>query len=302
LIDNEKWNELMERFNNWEDIKDKEEEIVEEKKELSQYLFDYGYKLEFNDSLIMFDYTNYLSIFNDLIIPGEERGRKYKFCELYEEFYEPSKHDIDIKEYEPKEEEIENLTLPKYPNFINYKFYEIIENSFKNKYNKIERYSLSQNKQTEIFTQKGKYFYLPIKMSFIGYPLSGKKVQSNLISLKYPKIKIFNPEEIFENKLEEYKKLKEPVESSTKNKNLKPNQLEQLNKEREEKLEQFKPVLEIIKPYLDYLEEYNSSGMNLNLHETNFKEDILNDIYLNLLLYELNLAFPDYIESKNKLM
>jgi len=292
----------MERFNNWEEIKDKEEEIVEEKKELSQYLFDYGYKLEFNDSLIMFDYTNYLSIFNDLIIPGEERGRKYKFCELYEEFYEPSKHDIDIKEYEPKEEEIENLTLPKYPNFINYKFYEIIENSFKNKYNKIERYSLSQNKQTEIFTQKGKYFYLPIKMSFIGYPLSGKKVQSNLISLKYPKIKIFNPEEIFENKLEEYKKLKEPVESSTKNKNLKPNQLEQLNKEREEKLEQFKPVLEIIKPYLDYLEEYNSSGMNLNLHETNFKEDILNDIYLNLLLYELNLAFPDDIESKNKLM
>ena len=139
-------------------------------------------------------------------------------------------------------------------------------------------------------------------MSFIGYPLSGKKVQSNLISLKYPKIKIFNPEEIFENKLEEYKKLKEPVESSTKNKNLKPNQLEQLNKEREEKLEQFKPVLEIIKPYLDYLEEYNSSGMNLNLHETNFKEDILNDIYLNLLLYELNLAFPDDIESKNKLM
>ena len=49
-----------------------------------------------------------------------------------------------------------------------------------------EQVSLSQNKQTEIFTQKGKYFYLPIKMSFIGYPLSGKKVQSNLISLKYP--------------------------------------------------------------------------------------------------------------------
>jgi hypothetical protein len=41
LIDNEKWDELMRRFNNWEDIKDKEEEIFEEKKELSQYLFDY---------------------------------------------------------------------------------------------------------------------------------------------------------------------------------------------------------------------------------------------------------------------
>ena len=141
-------------------------------------------------------------------------------------------------------------------------------------------------------------------MSFIGYPLSGKKVQSNLISSKYPKIKLFNPEEILQNKLEEYKQLKEPVEKSTKSKNLKPNQLEQLNKEREEKLEQFKPVLDIIKPYLDYMEQYNSSdaNLNLNLHETTFKEDILTDVYINLLLYELDLAFPNDMETKNKFM
>ena len=95
LIDNEKWNELMIKFKNGEDIKDKEEEILEEKKELTQYLFDYGYKLDFNDSLIMFDYTNYLSVFNDIIIPENERGKKYKFYELYDEFYEPDKHEID---------------------------------------------------------------------------------------------------------------------------------------------------------------------------------------------------------------
>ena len=300
LIDNEKWDELMLKFKNWEDIQDKEEEVIEDKKELSQYLFDYGYKLDYNDSLIMFDYTNYLSSFNDLIIPDIERGKKFKYYELYEEFYDSNNQD-NIKDYEPKEEEIENLTLPRFPNsnFINYKFFEIIENSFKNKYSKLERQSFSQNK-SEIFNKKGKYFYLPIKMSIIGYPLSGKKVQSNLISQKYPKIKIFNPEEIFESKLDEYNQLKEPVENLSKNKNLKPNQLEQLNKEREEKLEQFKPVLEIIKPYLDYLEEYNSGGINLNLHETNFKEEILTDIYINLLLYELNIAFPDDIESKIK--
>ena len=309
LIDNEKWDELMSRFKNNEDIKEKEEEIFEEKNELTEYLFDYGYKLDNNDNLMIFDYINYLSIFNDLIIPEQERGKKYKYYELYDEFYN-TKGDLDIKEYEPKEEELENLTLPKYPNFYNYKFYEIIENSFKMKYNQIiPKNNLHHNKSSsalslEIINQKGKYFYLPIKMSFIGYPLSGKKVQSNLISMKYPKIKIFDPQEIFENKLEEYKLLKEPVENTSKNKNLKPNQLELLNKERDEKLEKFKPILAIIKPYLDYTEEYNNTDnkMNLNLHETNFKEDILTDIYINLLLYELNLAFPDDIESKNKLI
>ena len=179
LIDNEKWNELMSRFKNGEEIKDKEEEIIEEKKELSQYLFDYGYKLDDNDNLIMFDYTNYLSVFNDLIIPETERGKIYKFYELYDEFYDPDKHDINIKDYEPKEEEIENLTLPKYPNFTNYKFFEIIENSFKNKFGQIHKNYLSQNK-VEYFSQKGKYFYIPIKMSFFFYFFSGKKDQSDL--------------------------------------------------------------------------------------------------------------------------
>ena len=96
--------------------------------------------------------------------------------------------------------------------------------------------------------------------------------------------------------------MNEPVENSTKNKNLKPNQIELLNKEREEKLEKFKPIIDILKPYLDYIDEYNNSnneGMNLNLHETNFKEDILTDIYINLLIYELEKIYPDDKEKKN---
>ena len=97
-----------------------------------------------------------------MIIPENERGKIFKYYELYEDFYEPN-HDINIKEYEPKEEELENLSLPKYPNFVNYKFFEIIENSFKSKHNKLERNSITQNK-SETFTKKGKYFYIPIKM------------------------------------------------------------------------------------------------------------------------------------------
>ena len=123
IIDNVIWDELMLKFKNWEDIKEKEEEIVEDKDELSEYLFDYENKLENNDSLIIFDYANYLSIFNDLIIPDNERGKKFKYCELYEEFYGENQ-DVNIKDYEPKEEELENLALPQYPNFINNKFFE----------------------------------------------------------------------------------------------------------------------------------------------------------------------------------
>ena len=137
-------------------------------------------------------------------------------------------------------------------------------------------------------------------MSIVGYPLSGKKIQSSLISEKYPNIKVFDPKEILENKLDEYKELKTPVEKTTKSKNMKQNQLDQLIKEREEKLENFKPILNIIQPYLDYVEKYSSKTINLD--ESNNQEDIINDIYINLLIYELDKVFPDDKDSKNKLI
>ena len=298
LLDNAKWDEIMERFINWEDIYDNEEDEEITQNEESEYLFDYGVILNEKDNLILFDYVNYLNIFNDLIIPTNLRGKQYKYYELYDEVYKTLNNDVDIKEYEPNEEEIDNLILPKSPNVANYKFFDIIENVIKNKYNKNQKKNIINN---DIFTQKGKYYYLPIKMSIVGYPLSGKKIQSSLISEKYPNIKVFNPEEILEKKLEEYKELKEPVEKSTKSKNLKQNQLDQLVKEREEKLEEFQPILNIIKPYLDYLERY-TGGQNLNLHESNYKEDVINDVYIDLLIYELDQAFPDDRDSKNKIM
>ena len=297
LLDNAKWDEIMERFINWEDIFDNEEVEEITQNEESEYLLDYGDILTEKDNLILFDYINYLNIFNDLIIPTNLRGKQYKYYELYDEVYKTLNNDVDIKEYEPNEEEMDNLILPKSPNVANYKFFDIIENVIKNKYNKNTKKNIINN---DIFSQKGKYYYLPIKISIVGYPLSGKKIQSSLLSEKYPNIKVLNPEELLEKKLEEYKKLKEPVEKNTKSKNLKQNQLDQLVKEREEKLEQFQPILNIINPYLDYLERY--TGQNLNLHESNYKEDVINDVYINLLMYELDQTFPDDRDSKNKLM
>ena len=296
LLDNSKWDEIMDKFINFENIKEEEKEEIISEEEVSEYLFDYGEKLNEVDKLILFDYMNYLNIYNDLIIPTSIRGKKYKYYELYEEVYNLTNNEVDIKEYEPNEEEIENLILPKTPYFPNYKFFDIIESAIKNKYNK--KNNLNLINKNDIYCQKGKYFYLPIKISVTGYPMSGKKSQSQLINNKYQNIKLFDPEKILENKLEEYKELKEPVEKTTKSKNMKPNQLEQLNKEREEKLEKFTPILNIIKPYLDYLEKNNEQDLN----DIDNKEDILADVYINLLLYELNKEFPDDIESKNKLL
>ena len=300
LLDNSKWDEIMDKFKNWEDIYDNEEDEIISQDEVSEYLFDYGYKLTENDNLIFFDYINYLNIFNDLIIPTSMRGKQYKYYELYDEVYNLLNNDVDIKEYEPNEDEIDNLILPKSPNFVNYKLYDIIEFVIKNKYNKNIKSNLINN-NNDINNQKGKYFYLPIKISIVGYPMSGKNIQSSLINEKYPNIKFFNPEEIFESKLAEYKELSIPIEKSTKTKNMKPNQLEQFAKEREEKLEQFKPILNIIQPYYDYLEKKDHKNF-LDLNESNYKEDILTDIYINLLIYELDKIYPDDKESKNKLI
>ena len=214
LLDNTKWEEIMDKFINWEEIKENEEDEVISQEEISEYLFDYGDKLNENDNLILFDYINYLNIFNDLIIPTTLRGKRYKYYELYEEIYNLGNNDVDIKDYEPNEDEIENLILPKTPNYENYKLYDIIEKVIKIKYKKLENNNLNKENNTDIYSQKGKYFYLPIKISITGYPMSGKKIQSHLINNKYQNIKIFDPQEILENKIEEYKELKEPVEKT----------------------------------------------------------------------------------------
>ena len=300
LLDNAKWDEIMDKFINWEDIFDNEEEEVANQDEASEYLYNYGDKLTNIDNLILFDYVNYLKIFNDLIIPTPLRGKQYKYYEIYDEVYNSLNNDVDIKEYEPNEEEFENLGLPKSPNIANYKFYDIICSVINYKYNQLQINNPISVNSNDNFDQKGKFYYLPIKMSITGYPLSGKKTQCSLIIEKYPNIKLFDPEELFNNKLEEYNELKEPVEKSTKSKNLKPNQLEQLIKEREEKLKQFEPILNIIQPYLDFNEK--NSTKTLNLQNTNYKEDLITDIYIDLLLYELDKAYPDDKESKNKLI
>ena len=219
------------------------------------------------------DYVNYTGLFNDIIIPHEIRGKKYTYIDLYSELYDYYKNKVDIKDYEPVEEEIENLYLPKYINGKNIHFYDILteiieyqnnpvnnsDGNINNLKNDLKKINIDNNQEINSFKniikKKGKYFYLPIKMAFVGYPLSGKKTQSKLLQNLYPNIKIYEPELILKNKISEYKDLYEDTENNPKIKAMKPNQIEQYKKEIEEKKEKFKQDFEIIKPYIDYIQK-----------------------------------------------
>ena len=362
LIDNSKWDEIMLKFKNNEIIDDDEENKSNIKDEGdSQYLFDYGDKLTYEDEQKIFDYINYIDLFNDLIIPNEQRGKKYLYQELYKDFYvKQNNHGIDIKEYEPNEEENENLLLPKNSNIKNFKLSDIIENVIENKYKNQNIKNGNDNNGNNIYEQKGKYYFIPIKIVLSGYPLSGKRTQSILINEKYPGIKIYDPYKLLEEKVKEYKTIIEMPEKNVSAKGKHKNKNEESKKEKEEKLKEFEPILNIINPYLEYLDKLNkikekenkekekekekehdkkkgkkkkknkndeeekksdtihdnktidnltqddnsnsnSNTTRMNIIESyNEKEKLLSDIYLKLIIYQLEKDFPDDKESKNK--
>ena len=146
------------------------------------------------------DYKNYTGFFNDIIIPHKFRNRKYSYIELYSEFYNTNNNNnnnlnkVDIKDYEPSEQEIENLSLPKYIKTENVYFNEILTKILEYKDEDINTLKTELKNDNEkikedklkdyIIKSKGKYFYIPIKISFYGYPCSGKKTQANLFKEK----------------------------------------------------------------------------------------------------------------------
>ena len=352
LIDNAIWKELSEKFKNNEEINQSEDggdfiikpqqqqytnnsnnininnnQNEEEKQSLNSY--SYNNLQSTNNSIdilssfddLYLDYINYTGLFNDIIIPHNLRIKKYKYPELYSEIYNYNIYNVDIKDYEPSEKEINNLFLPKY--ILNENIYfndiitEILEYQDKDEgINNLKKELKKEEKITEyIFKKKGKYFYVPIKMAFTGYPCSGKKTQANLLKNIYPNIKIYDPEIILNEKINEYKELYEPnIEGNPKLKNMKPAQLEQHNKEIEEKKENFKDTLDIIKPYIDFIQnndnnshtselkdKNNSNDKKDNIEDNNNnnsneelntkKEEILSSIYLKLIIDSLNKDF-----------
>ena len=120
---------------------------------------------------------------------------------------------MDIKDYEPSEVEIDNLSLPKYIKSENEYFNDVLTKIIE--YNDEDITKLKKELKTEneknkedkmieyIIKSKGKYFYVTIKMAFTGYPCSGRKTQGNLLKEKYQK----NPRTFVKREIPKFKNI-----------------------------------------------------------------------------------------------
>ena len=329
LINKDNWDDLTLKLINNEIIDSDLLNLMKVKVETdSEYEEDYGEKLNKKDEDELFDYCNYIGIFNDNIIPNEIKGFKYNFPDLYEGIY-INDNGIDIKDYEPIPEEIENLILPN-EKILNSQFGQIIDISLDNKYK--EKTSTKKNfVEHEIvpISKDAKYNYIPIKISMLGSPLSGKKTQSKFLIEKFPNLKIYNLEEIFEEILKEYEEFNLPIDENPKVKNAKKNQIDQVKLEIEKQKEDFiKEKQVLIQPYLDLkypkIEEKNEEEKEENNKENEEKKEenkeekneenkeeneenkeqenknieIPDEVFLNLFIYQLNKDFPNDINSR----
>ena len=211
--------------------------------------------LKEDEKFMIQDYINYIGIWNDeKIINSELKGYKYDIKKI--------KTDLPL-DYEPTENEIKDITLPMRLSD-NYTFgntlLNVIDTKFStNKDNKENNEQIKENISINISNNiikdnnLSKWNYIPYKLSFVGYPLSGRKyIAENLIK-KYPNIKIYSIKKILRDYYIEYKAITERVDGNPKYKSLKPNQVTQLIEEREKRLNEFNPILNIIKPFIDFV-------------------------------------------------
>ena len=133
-----------------------------------------------------------------------------------------------------------------------------------------------------------KWFYIQYKIVLVGQSFLGNKYLSQQFNKKYPYLKICSVHKLLQEYCLEYKNLiseQEDIEINTKAKSKKKNQQELNKKQKEEKLIEFQPILEIIKPYLE-LEENNASMEKTDKK----KENIIipqDEVLLKLLIYQI---------------
>ena len=274
------------------------------------------------------DYINYIGIWNDeKIINKELKGH---ICDI-----KKIKNDVPF-DYEPTENEIDDVTLPTKIND-NYALGNMLLNIIDTKYsNNKENLEISKDFNKENNNNLSKWNYIPYKLSIIGYPLSGRKFIAQNLVKKYPNMKIYSIKKILRDYYIEYKTLTEKIDENPKYKSLKPNQISQMKEEREKQLQEFTPILEIIKPYIDFINEgkrkkkkeknIDSQSKNLIkspkrrgsiskkrrssiLKEPEIEEENINDdlkiipkdeILFNLLKYKIEKDFPKKPKDEDK--
>ena len=282
LVDIETYTKLLELFINnkpmRERVVDKDARLIKERNNESDDINPD--KLVLNESEINLreDYKNYIGMYNDDKIMNKEfRGMKINFKSIKSFF---------PKDYEPTETNLEDLIFPNYNienNLYGDTIMELLDTKFPPK-----------NKSNNISNEVGKWNHINYKLALIGLPFCGKKFIAGEIIKKYQNLKIYSVQKILRNYYEQYKAISEPIENNPKFKSLKPNQIEQLKQEKENKLKEFEPILNIIKPYVDSINQKNEET-NDNEKENENKNKIIfpsDEVLLNILIYNIEKDFP----------
>ena len=278
--------------------------------EYLDYLFYRG-NWEINDYVNKNLYGKYLHIYNIL------EDDIFKIIPSVNNLFHGTKPSVLLQkknnEFELKEEEINNIYVPKsnvknslfgeiillnYDNSSNVTINNIIRNTLKttnneikinvNDYvdeNKLEMSEQNNNKINSKETPQNNnniydYSYIPVKICLIGHSFSGRKTQAKLLTEKYKNLKSYSINDITQFYIDEYDRLHTPIEKNPKFKTLKKNQIIQMKEQMEEELKQYSDIFVLI-------EKHHNKG------EENFDiEKISDELKIELLIYQIKKDFP----------
>ena len=287
IIDIETYNKFLELFianKQMRERVDYEARIIKEKNEDDFEINVDKLKLSSIEQDLKEDYKNYVGFWNsDIIFEKRFKGMKIDI-KLLNNFLPP--------DYEPKESEIEDLTLPilKEDNFL---LGDVIMELLDNKY-----------PEKNVINEKGKWDYIDYKLALIGLPFCGKNFVAEEIKKKYPNLKIYSVNSILRSYCNEYKTITEPLENNPKFKTMKANQIEQLKQEKENKLKEFEPKLKLIQPYLDLINSKTKLEEDKDKNQENNNNNSIiipsDEILLNILIYNIENDFPKLTEEEQK--
>ena len=258
--------------------------LIKEVSKLDDTLDPSKITLKKDELFFLKDYLYFLGFWNkSKILDSKLLGKRIEYKLLFNE--KPK-----VEEYEPTEMEQDDLTLPsKYHN--NFDFGDLISEFIEHKYSQQEQ--MTKNDKYEELNQMSKWFHIRYKISLVGKSFIFNKYIAQQINKKYPNLKIYSLHKLLNDYSSEYNKLiNEPEQKATKIKSKKANQEELRKKQREERLEELKPVIDIIRPYLDQIE--NNKKITEIKADKKIDSFIIpqDELLLKLLIYQIEKDFP----------
>jgi len=265
-------------------------------------LFDYIYFLgKFKDNVLPSNLINKMvDYFEVMKSSGNTQGKKNNAFNMknnygiYNKNEANSVNDGIYHDYELKDEDIENLTIP-LTNCKNYLLSDIIsiilelkfkENNYTTSNNKIVNFNgqrininLNNNNYNNLWDN------IPLKICLLGKDFTGKKTQIKFLAENY-NMRVYNMDELITKNLEILERLETPLENNPKYKTLKKAEIDKLIAERQLDELKIEPIKNII---LSMKDSANSGQGN---------ED---ELIIDLLFSYINLDFPDKKDKEKTL-